>query len=146
MDAPAVVATLTLRERRRREMARSIAKAAVELFERDGVAATTVDDIAAAAGISRTTFFRHCPGKEAAVLVDDAGFESELIAAAASATAEEPLGTLEDAWRTMIDGFDGDPEGHDRFLRVRRLMSHHPSLESAGLQRNAALAARIAGH
>lgn len=125
-------------------MARSIANAAVELFERDGVTATTVEDIAAAAGISRTTFFRHCPGKEAAVLVDDGGFEAELVAAAASATIDHPRRALEDAWNAMTDAFDADPEGYDRFLRVRRLMKDNPSLVAAGLQRNAALAERIA--
>ena len=56
-----------------------IAITAVDLFERNGFSATTIDDIATAAGISRTTFFRHCATKEAAVLVDDAGLESELI-------------------------------------------------------------------
>ena len=132
-----------LRERRRREMTRTIANAAVELFERDGVAATTVDDIAAAAGISRTTFFRNCPSKEAAVLVDDAGLENPLLVVAASASAAHPRQDLEEAWEEMTAVFDADPEGHDRFLRVRRLMNHNPSLLAAGLQLDAGLTERI---
>lgn len=132
-----------LRERRRREMTRAIANAAVELFERDGVTATTIDDIAAAAGISRTTFFRHCASKEAAVLVDDAGLEIPLLAVAADASAGHPLQDLEDAWEGMAAVFDADPEGHDRFLRVRRLMNHNPSLLAAGLQLDAGLTQRI---
>lgn len=125
-------------------MARSIANAAVELFERNGVVATTVDDIAAAAGISRTTFFRHCPGKEAAVLVDDAGFEDELVSAAESASPQSPRAALEHAWRAMISAFDDDADGRSRFLRVRRLMKSNPALLAAGLQRNAALVDRLA--
>jgi AcrR family transcriptional regulator len=132
-----------LRERRRREMTRAIANAAVELFERDGVAATTVDDIAAAAGISRTTFFRHCSSKEAAVLVDDAGLEAELIGVAARASAAHPRQDLEEAWEAMTAVFDADPEGHNRFLRVRRLMNHNHSLLAAGLQLEAGLSERI---
>jgi AcrR family transcriptional regulator len=115
----------------------------VELFERSGVAATTVDDIAAAAGISRTTFFRHCSSKEASVLVDDAGLEAELIGVAARASAAHPRQDLEEAWEGVTAVFDADPEGHNRFLRVRRLMNHNPSLLAAGLQREAGLSDRI---
>jgi AcrR family transcriptional regulator len=132
-----------LRERRRREMTRVIANAAVELFEGVGVAATTVDDIAAAAGISRTTFFRYCSSKEAAVLVDDAGLEAELIRVAARASGAHPRQDLEEAWEAMTAIFDADPEGHNRFLRVRRLMNHNQSLLAAGLQLEAGLSGRI---
>lgn len=37
----------------------AISRTALEMFARDGYAATTIDDIAAAAGISRTTFFSY---------------------------------------------------------------------------------------
>ncbi len=45
--------------------------------------------------------------------------------------------------RRMTAVFDADPEGHDRFLRVRRLMNHNPSLLAAGLQLDAGLTERI---
>lgn len=121
-----------------------IAATAVDLFELNGFAATTIDDIAAAAGISRTTFFRHCATKEAAVLVDDAGLESELIGVAEQVSARRPLRDLEGAWERMTEVFDGDPAGHDRFLRVRRLMRDNPSLLAAGLERDARLTEQIA--
>lgn len=121
-----------------------IATAAVDLFERQGFSATTIEDIAAAAGISRTTFFRHCATKEAAVLVDDAGLESELIAVAAQAATSRPLRELERAWEGMTGVFDADPEGRDRFLRVRRLMRDNPPLLAAGLAREAQLTEHIA--
>ncbi|MBF4514093.1 TetR family transcriptional regulator [Plantibacter sp. VKM Ac-2885] len=133
-----------LRERRRRELARTIAFAAIGLFEQKGFASTTIEDIAAAAGISRTTFFRHCATKEAAVLVDDAGLESELIAVAEQVSSRHPLHQLETAWEAMTAVFDADPEGHDRFLRVRRLMRDNPALLGAGLERDARLTEHVA--
>ena len=47
-----------LRDRRRRETALEICTAALDLFEEKGVAGTTVDEIAARAGVSPRTFFR----------------------------------------------------------------------------------------
>lgn len=44
--------------------------AAFDLFEQQGYDATTVDDIAARADTSRSTFFRHFRGKDDAVLPD----------------------------------------------------------------------------
>ncbi|PJJ55701.1 TetR/AcrR family transcriptional regulator [Compostimonas suwonensis] len=142
--SPAETSVPDLRERRRRELARAIALAAVELFEQNGFQATTIDDIAAATGISRTTFFRHCATKEAAVLVDDAGLEAELLSAAGSANPQRPLGDLEGAWEPMTVLFDEDHEGHNRFLRVRRLMRQYPALLAAGLERDARLTAHLA--
>ncbi|AMO62946.1 HTH-type transcriptional regulator tcmR [Mycolicibacterium phlei] len=56
-----------LRERRRASVRRDIALRAAELFERQGVANTTAEQIAVAAGISLRTFYRHCPIKEEAL-------------------------------------------------------------------------------
>lgn len=53
-----------LRERRRAELRRHVDGVALELFARDGYDAVTMDDVAAAAGISLSTLFRHVPGKE----------------------------------------------------------------------------------
>ncbi|QKS00464.1 TetR family transcriptional regulator [Sphingomonas sp. CL5.1] len=55
------------------QLRRRIAGCALELFDRQGFAATSVDQIAAAAGVSRRTFFRHFPRKESVIL-----FEQEL--------------------------------------------------------------------
>jgi len=121
-----------------------ISATAVDLFEQNGFSATTIDDIVANAGISRTTFFRYCATKEAAVLVDDAGLESELIRAAEQVSPTRALAELEEVWDSMTDVFDADPAGHDRFLRVRRLMRDNPALRAAGLERDARLTEQIA--
>lgn len=47
-----------------------IASIAIRLFSERGLEATTIDDIAAAVGISPRTFFRHFPTKEAAAFPD----------------------------------------------------------------------------
>jgi AcrR family transcriptional regulator len=47
-----------------------LALAALDLFDRNGFEATTVDEIADAVGVNRRTFFRHFPAKEDAVFFD----------------------------------------------------------------------------
>lgn len=53
-----------LAERRRDATRMEIAAAAAKLFAAAGFEATSVEDIAAAAGISVRTFYRHCEAKE----------------------------------------------------------------------------------
>src|SRR5690606_37639965 len=142
--SPSPVPTPELRERPRRAMVRTISAAEVALFEQKGIAATSIEDIAAAAGISRTTFFCHCATKEAAVLVDYTELDSELNTTAEQASGRRPLDRLETAWDTMTTVFDADPAGYDRFLRVRRLMRDHSALLAAGLERDARLTEHIA--
>ncbi|MBB4684244.1 TetR family transcriptional regulator [Amycolatopsis jiangsuensis] len=48
----------------RRQLRRALASAAVDLFAANGYEATTVDDIAAAAGVGRRTFFRYFDSKD----------------------------------------------------------------------------------
>ncbi|MEV6876480.1 TetR family transcriptional regulator [Amycolatopsis sp. NPDC051128] len=55
---------MTLRERNRMRTAADVETAALELFERHGYDRTTVEQIAARAGISSATFFRHFRAKE----------------------------------------------------------------------------------
>lgn len=64
---PAAPTPLPLRERKKRELRSELAAVALARFERDGFEATTVDAIAADAGVSRRTFFRYFPSKEAVV-------------------------------------------------------------------------------
>ena len=61
----------TLRERKKAETEAALEAAALELFERKGFAATTVDEIVAAAQVSRRTFFRYFDSKEAVILAHE---------------------------------------------------------------------------
>ncbi|TQE21196.1 TetR/AcrR family transcriptional regulator [Streptomyces ipomoeae] len=58
---------LPLRERRRDATRREIAHCAAALFESKGFQATTVEEIAYAAGLSLRTFYRYCESKETAL-------------------------------------------------------------------------------
>lgn len=65
-----MTAPLSTRERRRLRTRRDLADAAVHLFERQGFDGTTVEQIADAANISVSTFFRLFPRKEDVVFYD----------------------------------------------------------------------------
>ncbi len=79
----------------RLKMRRELAAAAMELFASKGYEATTVDEIAAAAGVARRTFFRHFRSKEEAIFPDH---DDTLIRAEAVLNAapphEHPLDTV----------------------------------------------------
>jgi AcrR family transcriptional regulator len=60
-----------LRERKKAETRRAIQEHALRLFLDKGYDATTVEEIAAAAGVSHMTFFRYFPTKHAVVENDD---------------------------------------------------------------------------
>lgn len=122
-----------LRERRRASVRRDIALCAAELFEQQGVANTTAEQIAAAAGISLRTFYRHCPIKEEALnvlLEEDTG---EFLEEFHRRPPHEPLAVsveaaLTHAWRHTA----GDAR------RTIRIMLADPALKTrwlAGVRR-----------
>ncbi|MDT0531425.1 helix-turn-helix domain-containing protein [Micromonospora sp. DSM 115977] len=120
----------TLREQRRAETQRVIQAHAVRLFVERGYDGTTVNDVAAAAGVSAMTVYRHFPTKEDLVLVDQNG---PLVAERIAATpAGQPLvrrigGALVDSARTLT-------AGDDRLLLARlRLMISTPALRARHL-------------
>ena len=68
-----------LRERKRRETSQRIIEKGLRLFVRNGYEGTTLDAIAAAAGISRRTFFYYFKSKEDVLLAaHDSGFRQAL--------------------------------------------------------------------
>lgn len=80
-----------LRERKRRQTRERIASAAMTLFLERGFEATTVDDIAAAAEVSKRGFFDYFPAKEDVVTAWQDEFANALLAAVAARPAKEPL-------------------------------------------------------
>ena len=61
----------SLRDRNRSRTRDDIEAAAIELFERHGYAATTVEQIARQAGVSQATFFRHFGSKEEVLFANE---------------------------------------------------------------------------
>jgi len=68
---PAEPATLGLRERKKIKTRATIREHALRLFTEQGYTETSVEQIAEAAEVSPSTFFRYFPAKEDVVLADD---------------------------------------------------------------------------
>ncbi|GAA4827603.1 TetR family transcriptional regulator [Actinomycetospora corticicola] len=100
-----------LRERKKQRTRAELQRHALRLFRDHGYAATTVDDIAAAAEVSRSTFFRYFPTKEDVVLFDDVDPAMERVAAglvpgtplleAVRTIVREGFGSLDDEARAL---------------------------------------------
>jgi AcrR family transcriptional regulator len=60
-----------LRERKKAKTRAAIREAAMTLFEQQGYSSTTIEQIAEAAEVSPSTFFRYFPTKEDVVVTDD---------------------------------------------------------------------------
>lgn len=95
----------------RLKMRRELAAAAMELFSTKGYEATTVDEIAAAAGVARRTFFRHFRSKEEAIFPDhdDTLVRAEAVLNAAPAH-EHPLDTVCRGIKEVIRMYAAQPE------------------------------------
>jgi AcrR family transcriptional regulator len=80
-----------LRERKRQQTRERLTRAALALFLERGFEATTLDDIAAAADISRRSFFHYFASKEDVVFAWQEKSTAALIAAVATRPANESM-------------------------------------------------------
>lgn len=92
------------RERKRLAVHQTLLDAAAALFAEQGVAHTTVDDIAEAADVARQTVFNHFPYKEAFALelAADSVYQISLTAEAMLDTGSPALEVLEHAARRLL--------------------------------------------
>jgi AcrR family transcriptional regulator len=96
-EAPAGDRPGGLRERKKARTRASIREHALRLFREQGYHATTVEQIAEAAEVSPSTFFRYFPTKEDVVLQDD--FDIVTLAAFERQPAElSPIAAFRAAW------------------------------------------------
>jgi AcrR family transcriptional regulator len=121
---------LGLRERKKLETRLAIQDQALRLFVANGYAATTVDQVAEAAGVSPATFFRYFPTKEDAVLFDslDPVMIEILMAQPASM---RPLAALRSTLTQMLEQIS--PEEREREQTRQRLVSSVPELRARQL-------------
>jgi AcrR family transcriptional regulator len=90
-----------LRERKKAKTRAAIQRHALRLFHEQGYDATTVEQIAEAAEVSPSTFFRYFPTKEDVVLQDD--LDPVLVAAFHAQPAElSPIQALRGALRAVF--------------------------------------------
>lgn len=93
---------LGLRERKKAKTRAAIQEHALRLFKAQGYAATTVEQIAEAAEISPSTFFRYFPSKEEVALYD--GLDPLMIEAFEAQPAElGPVAAMRAAMHAVLD-------------------------------------------
>ncbi|GAA1936298.1 TetR/AcrR family transcriptional regulator [Streptomyces durmitorensis] len=134
----------TLRAQRRVETQRTIQAHAVRLFTERGYDATTMTDVAEAAGVSPMTVYRHFPTKEDLVLLEQ---HSRLVAERiAASSAAQPLvrrigRALIESAAVLTDGGHGAGlTANEQFLLARlQLMISTPALRAKHLDSQYAL-------
>jgi AcrR family transcriptional regulator len=134
-----------LRQVKREQMRRQIEAVALELFDRKGLDATTVEEIAAAVNISPRTFFRYFASKEDVLRVTSDEVQRDLLAAVTrlyDGTADSLLGALV----TFSEGLDQRRADLLRAVRLLGQPSLYPGRLKHSRQLDNALAVVLAHH
>jgi AcrR family transcriptional regulator len=125
-DTSAAAPTDGLRARKRQQTRERLTKVAMELFLARGFEATTLDDIAAAADISRRSFFHYFASKEDVVLAWQDGSTDALVATIAARPADEPMLTAaENALLSMAERLESSDA-----MAMARLKHGTPALRA----------------
>ncbi|WP_433131122.1 TetR family transcriptional regulator [Micromonospora sp. CA-240977] len=115
-----------LRERTRRAVRAELAAVAIRLFTEQGFDETTVDQIAAAAGLTKRSFFRYFPAKEDAVFGDVDVLGEEVIAEIHDEPGDDPWNCLYQVLRRWQQHINGSEQALARL----RLIQTTPSLRA----------------
>jgi AcrR family transcriptional regulator len=116
-----------LRERKKARTREAIIDAALDLFERKGFEATTVEDIAAAADVSPRTFFRYFESKVDLVMARNEAHGDKIGPLIAARPASEgPLEALRQVMQQMLREQLADPS----VLREFQVMMGTPALRN----------------
>lgn len=121
-----------LRARKKRRTRERIEAAALDLIERDGFDATTIETIAVAAGIAPRTFFYYFPTKEDVVLSDYASRLERITDELTNRPAPEQSWTaLRAAFLAVAADYEAERE---QLIRRFHIMSTTPSVAARSLQ------------
>jgi AcrR family transcriptional regulator len=124
---------ISLRSRSRENLRAEIAEVAFRIFAERGFDQVTATEVAAAAGVSRASFFRYFESKEDAVFV----VQEEVGVEVAEALTRRPAG--EDAWMALRRAIDvvvlPYQSAPDEMLARLRLIRCTPALRSHQLDR-----------
>lgn len=136
---------ISLREQKKRQTRDLLRSSALKLFSERGYAQTSVDDVAAAAGVSRTTFFRYFPSKEDVVFADPEEmaltFHRLLLE---RPRTENPLESFEQALIALSTAVEHDPEVVKGALALWDLLQKNPDLRARQAENRDAQALRVA--
>jgi AcrR family transcriptional regulator len=140
-------ARTTTRDIARAAVRAELAEVALDLFCREGFDNVTIHDLAAAAGVSRSTFLRYFGTKEEAVLgTVDARGEQVADALRARPADEDDWTAIRRALDTMIELYRQDPA---KALTMTRLITGTPALWARQMEKQHAwhplLAEALAG-
>jgi AcrR family transcriptional regulator len=120
-----------------------LARAALDLFAEQGYGGTTVDRIAERAGLTKTTFFRHFPGKREVLFAGQEAhhrrFVEGIAAAPATATPLEAVGAALDAATASVSRAQ-----RTMGARLEAVVASTPELQERQAFKRAALAADLA--
>jgi AcrR family transcriptional regulator len=119
-----------LRERKKAKTRTAIREHAMRLFHEQGYPDTTVDQIAEAAEVSPSTFFRYFPTKEDVVIGDD--YDDLWVEAFRSQPVDmTPIQAIRASMRTVFG--DLPPEAMKREQERIRLIKEVPELRAAAM-------------
>lgn len=125
--------TESLRERTRRAVQEELLAAAQALIVEHGYDAVTIDQIAAAVGMSQRSFFRYFPSKEALVIGKLEPIGDELIDALEGRPRDEPIWV---SLRRMFDPLTDappDPVRDAESEALQRIIAANPTLRAGYL-------------
>jgi AcrR family transcriptional regulator len=127
MSSSADPSAIGLRERKKARTRAALRDHGLRLFRERGYQATTIEQIAEAADVSPSTFFRYFPTKEDIVLVDD--LDQVLIDAFEAQPIEKsPIMAVRDAIATVLAGLTD--EDREREQQRHELMLAVPELRA----------------
>jgi AcrR family transcriptional regulator len=129
-QASAAATPAGLRERKKARTRASLREHALRLFRQQGYQATTVEQIAAAAEVSPSTFFRYFPTKEDLVLQDD--MDTRMIAAfERQPPGLGPIAAVRAATRQMLASYSAADV--DLLRETTRLMMTVPEIRARSM-------------